>query len=205
MRSLSSWEGRKLYEANDANFMIPSEKKPIGNELRNVETGGQILDSPFKKKTEDFKKSLTQLPTPQEEHKKGLGELGMEKVGKSTFGNDSIAAGTTPTLSQGMPVQEALTNIIHAQRSQGSDQAQAPAQQAQAAPTGIMPATQRRMDMLIRDLGGKNVRVVTAVRDALNREIQRMLTDKGRERWGANTGYKQAVATKQGVGQPQSV
>lgn len=205
MRSLDAWRNRNLYEANDANFMIPSERKRIGNELRNTETCGQILDSPFKKHVSNFKDKLTQLPTPQEEHKNGLGELGMDKISKSTFGENPLKAGRTPTISSGVPVQEAAPYSPTLTQPSGIDP-QAPVPSAPAPPIGggynkmIPKPVGQLMSRLLDRVGGRNPQVIAAVRDQLNQQLQGKLADKGRERWGAQSGYKQALAAKQGVG-----
>jgi len=211
MKSLNTWRSRQLYESNDADFILPSERKRVGNELRNTETCGQILDSPFKKHVSSFKEKLTQLPTPQEEHKSGLGELGMDQVSKATFGEDPLKAGRTPTISKGMPVQE----IAAAPMPQ--DPAQMPgAQMPGAQPVAVAadnvktdsapnnklipPPVQKLMSLLMRHLGSRNPQVLAATRDVFNQQVQAKLADKGRERWGAQTSYQRALDTKQNVG-----
>ena len=97
MKTYKQWQGRELYNE----LKLPSvEDGPIGNELKDVQSGGQVIPSPFQQKTEQFKKKLTELPTPSTDEKKGLGNLGMNMVGKSTF-----KAGETPTISNGVPVE----------------------------------------------------------------------------------------------------
>lgn len=84
-------------------------KERLGNELKDVQAGGTVLKSPFKQKTEDFKKKLAKYPDAKDESKKALGDLGMEQLGKSTFKSDkNLKAGRTPTLSKGIPVSEAM-------------------------------------------------------------------------------------------------
>jgi hypothetical protein len=207
MRSLDAWRNRNLYEANDADFMIPSERKRVGNELRDTETGGQILDSPFKKQVSSFKEKLTEFPTPQEEHKNGLGELGMEKISKSTFGENPLKAGRTPTISSGMPVQEIAAPIpqtpvpgLPAAATQPAEPDPNADPNAAAPPNKLIPIpVQQLMKRLLDRVGGRNPQTIAATRDMLNQQLQGKLADKGRERWGAQTGYRNALAAKQQV------
>ena len=104
MKSYQQRQSRKLYE--DAKILREKHGGRLGNELKDTKTGGTILPSPFKEKSDSFKKKIAEHP---DKNKKALGELGMEKVAKSTFkSDDKLKAGRTPTLSRGMPVQEAM-------------------------------------------------------------------------------------------------
>ena len=91
---------------NEAKLRIlRSEKKRTGNELpdNQVVAGGDLKTGPkqFKGQLEGFKGKLTgKDPQPE-----GLGDKGMEAVGKSTFANP-VDAGETPTVSKGIPVGE---------------------------------------------------------------------------------------------------
>ena len=88
--------------------VLPWERKGkgrLGNELQDTQTGGKILGSPFQKGKTTLNTEITDLPTPKST-KQGLGHLGMQEVGASTFRSFPITAGTTPTISQGLPVNE---------------------------------------------------------------------------------------------------
>ena len=93
-------EWRKLREAR-LPPIIRSENKPIGNE----EKGSGVLPmrnhapDPFFQKTRKFMKKIR-------DEKGGLGELGMKRVGQSTFDREPVKAGGTPTISRGIPVGE---------------------------------------------------------------------------------------------------
>ena len=97
MRSLKHW---RLSE--NKLRILRSEKKRTGNELpdNKVVAGGDLKTGPkqFSGQLEGFKSKINKDPNPH-----GLGDKGMEEVGKSTF---PVKAGETPTLSQGIPVGE---------------------------------------------------------------------------------------------------
>ena len=95
MKSYKQWKNKRLLE--QVVPLLNLEFEPIGNEA-----GEHILASPFAQAIEGFKKRITELPHPQNTGDKGLGELGMDQVSKDSF--PTIAAGQTPTLSQGIPV-----------------------------------------------------------------------------------------------------
>lgn len=102
MKSFDHWRVR-----NEAKI-LNSEKKRTGNELpRNqVEAGGTYKTGPkqFKGQLEGFKSKLSHKK-PQEEAE-GLGDKGMDGVGKATFDREPVKAGQTPTISNGIPVGE---------------------------------------------------------------------------------------------------
>jgi len=100
MKTYRQWQNHELY--NELK-LLSTERGPVGNELKDVQAGGQVIPSPFQQKAEQFKKKITELPTPSSGSGKGLGNLGMETVGKTTF-----QAGETPTLSNGMPVESIM-------------------------------------------------------------------------------------------------
>lgn len=79
------------------------KKERLGNELKDTQTCGQILKSPFAKPEKGAEP--IKLPTQSaEDSPRGLGELGMKEVGRSTFVRHPIPAGETPTISKGIPV-----------------------------------------------------------------------------------------------------
>jgi hypothetical protein len=100
MNSFAKWRVR-----NEANI-LRSEKKRTGNELppEQVKAGGMSNTGPkqFKGQLEGFKSKLSHKePQPD-----GLGDKGMEGVGKATFDREPVKAGQTPTISNGVPVGE---------------------------------------------------------------------------------------------------
>jgi hypothetical protein len=100
MNSFAKWRVR-----NEANI-LRSEKKRTGNELppEQVKSGGMLNTGPkqFKGQLEGFKSKLSHKePQPD-----GLGDKGMEGVGKATFDREPVKAGQTPTISNGIPVGE---------------------------------------------------------------------------------------------------
>jgi len=99
MNSFAKWRVR-----NEANI-LRSEKKRTGNELPpdQAEAGGMSKSvKPFKGQLEGLKSKLSHKePQPD-----GLGDKGMEGVGKATFDREPVKAGQTPTISNGIPVGE---------------------------------------------------------------------------------------------------
>jgi hypothetical protein len=139
VKSYKDRQNQKLYESAHLPLLRTEKKSErIGNELKDVQTGGTILKSPFQEKADSFKKKLTE---PPDKNKKALGDLGMEKIGKSTFKSDpSLKAGRTPTLSKGVPVNEiAMT---------GSDMKSNADQQIQQMVAMSDPITQRVVDII---------------------------------------------------------
>lgn len=102
MKSFDHWRVR-----NEAKI-LNSEKKRTGNELppNQAEAGGTYKIGPkrFKGQLEGFKSKLSHKE-PQAEAE-GLGDKGMDGVGKATFDREPVKAGQTPTISNGIPVGE---------------------------------------------------------------------------------------------------
>lgn len=82
---------------------------PIGNELKtdagqlSKEKAGESGTDKFRDKTA-FQTPKTELPAPRMDRSKGLGNLGMSAISKSTFGGEKGRAGQTPTIVHGIPV-----------------------------------------------------------------------------------------------------
>ena len=95
MKSYRQWQTRRLVE--QAIPLLKMTQDMIGNEA-----GEHVLTSPFSKKVDDFKDRITELPHPESKERKGLGDLGMSQVGKTTF--KVVPAGENPTISHGVPV-----------------------------------------------------------------------------------------------------
>jgi hypothetical protein len=180
MKSLRQWKNKAYHEASLP--IIDIEDKRTGNELADneVESGGKILGSPFKKKVESFKSKMTELPTP-EANKEGLGELGMKKVGDSTFGKDRLEAGRTPVISQGVPVKEEVLEEM-------------------ALPRPI----QFMIDRVLSMLGGNPMRAM-ALQNYIGEKLQGVLQGAGNS-WARKGAMAQKVAgtdALKGVGQPE--
>lgn len=98
MKSFDHWRVR-----NEANI-LRSEKKRTGNELppNQVEAGGTYKTGPkqFKSQLEGLKSKLSH----KEPQLDGLGDKGMDGVGKATFDTEPVKAGETPTISNGIPI-----------------------------------------------------------------------------------------------------
>lgn len=58
---------------------------------------------------------------------------------------------------------------------------------------------QKLMGLLMRQLESRSPQILAATRDVFNQQIQAHLAEKGRGRWGAQTGYQRALDTRQGV------
>jgi len=93
VKSYRQWRNKRLVE--QAAPLLNLYHEPVGNEAEEL-----VVTSPFSKKVEDFHKKIAEMPRPSS--KKGLGDLGMQQVGKTTF--KAVNAGETPTISNGIPV-----------------------------------------------------------------------------------------------------
>lgn len=92
MKSYRQWKNKRLVE--QVIPLLQLEPSFIGNRA-----GEHVITSPFSQALDGFKKKLEM---PQNKGDQGLGELGMDQVSKDSF--PTVAAGQTPTLSQGFPV-----------------------------------------------------------------------------------------------------
>lgn len=92
MKSFSKW----LEEQEPS---IPNiEDGPVGNEKKHDVTRTAIDAL----RNRDFSKRALEIPVPRK-GSKGLGWLGMKMLSKDTFSKPA-PAGTTPTISHGVPV-----------------------------------------------------------------------------------------------------
>lgn len=178
MKTLRQWKNKAYREATLP--ILDLEKSKIGNGLEDVESGGKILGSPFKKKVESFKSKITELPTP-EANKGGLGELGMQKVGDATFGKDRLQAGRTPTISHGVPVQEEVLTEVNLPRP-----------------------VQFLVDRVLSMLGDNPYRAM-ALQQYIGQKLQGLLQGAGNSwaRRGAMANKTAGAEALRGIGQPQ--
>lgn len=92
MNSYDQW-----YTKQNIIPLIDPKKEPVGNNAKEY-----VLTSPFTQKVESLKRRIMELPHPESGCNKGLGNLGYNRIGRSTF--NVASAGEIPTVSNGFPV-----------------------------------------------------------------------------------------------------
>lgn len=209
MKSFDHWRVR-----NEAKI-LNSEKKRIGNELpRNqAEAGGTYKISPkkFKGQLEEFKSK----PSHKEPQPDGLGDKGMDGVGKATFDREPVKAGETPTISNGIPVGELKGQFEAFKTFKEFAPAQATPEPAvamgQQDPTGqptqpemdtrgLPPAIMRYLDMSLKaaaNLGPQKLRLLWSV---MNKKMEQLIQQSSTSDSMARTmRNRQGLMTRKGI------
>ncbi len=210
MKSFDHWRVR-----NEAKI-LNSEKKRTGNELPpdQVKAGGTYRTGPkqFKGQLEGLKSKLSHKE-PQAEAE-GLGDKGMDGVGKATFDREPVKAGQTPTISNGIPVGELKGQFesFKTFKEFAPTQTQSPTVQMgqqdtveqPAAPQldtrNLPPAIMRYMSLALKaaaHLGPQKLRVLWQV---LNQKMEELIKQSNTSDSAAGTmRRRQGLLTRKGV------
>lgn len=195
MKSYRQQQAQKLYETMNLRILrSENQNERLGNELKDVRTGGKILKSPFQQKTEDFKRKLAKYPDAKDGNKKALGDLGMDQLGKSTFKSDkNLKAGRTPTLSKGVPVQEAMLSTGD-MRDQAGPQIQQLLQNVDSITQRIIGIIQNKPAAKLQQIGQELQQIIPLL-------IQQQSPIKAK--LNARTNFYNAKNARQNFGQTQ--
>ena len=181
--------------------ILRSEKKRTGNELppEQVEAGGMYKSGPrhFKGQLEGFKSKLSH----KESQPDGLGDKGMEGVGKSTFDREPVRAGETPTISHGMPVGElkgqfeALAPSVRMGQQDPTGQPPVPNMNGQ----GLPPSVLKFLDLAMKAAAHLGTQKLRELWQIVNQKMETLIAQSNTSAAAANTLRKrQALLTKKG-------